>query len=77
MGYFHRYGSAIWRSQSSLQSQIQGIGEVVEARGITYLHARRCGPTYPAREEFLVALPAFVATKARYGLEWFEEKWEA
>jgi len=51
--------------------------EVAEARGITYLYARRCGSTYPAREEFLVALPAFVATKARYGLEWFEEKWEA
>lgn len=51
--------------------------EVVESRGITYLYARRCGATYPSREDFLVALPAFVATKARYGLEWFEEKWEA
>jgi len=47
---------------------------LVEQRGITYLYRRRCGETYPTREEFLVALPAVVATKARYGLDWFEEK---
>lgn len=64
-------------AQARLMSLCVGTHEVVEGRGITYLYARRCGATYPAREEFLVALPAFVATKARYGLEWFEEKWEA
>ncbi len=68
-------------SQSTAHERLMALSapthEAVEARGITYLYARRCGPTYPTREEFLVALPAFVATKARYGLEWFEEKWEA
>jgi hypothetical protein len=38
---------------------------------------RQCCRTYPAREEFLVALAALVATKARYGLDWFEEKWSS
>ena len=31
--------------------------------------------SYPTREEFLVAAPAVVESKVRYGLEWFEEQW--
>jgi len=50
---------------------------IVEQRGITYVYRLRCEATYPTREEFLVALPAVVATKARYGLDWFEEKWSS
>jgi len=50
---------------------------IVEQRGITYVYRLRCEATYPSREEFLVALPAVVATKARYGLDWFEEKWSS
>jgi hypothetical protein len=49
--------------------------EVVEQRGITYVYRRRCGATFPTREEFLVAAPAVVESKARYGLEWFEQEW--
>lgn len=45
-------------------------------RGITYLYRRRPEIRYPTREEFLVASPAVVETKARYGLEWFEQQWD-
>lgn len=51
--------------------------EVVEQRGITYAYRQRCAATFPAREEFLVATPAVVETKARYGLAWFERQWDA
>lgn len=51
--------------------------DIVEQRGITYVYRQRRANTYPTKEEFLVALPAVVATKARYGLEWFEEKWSS
>lgn len=33
--------------------------------------------TFPAREEFYVRAPATVASRARYGLPWFEDKWRA
>ena len=57
---------------------VAGIAhEFVELHGITYAYRERCGVTYPAREEFLVAAPAVVETKARYGLNWFEEKWSS
>jgi hypothetical protein len=45
-------------------------------RGITYVYRHRCGTTLPTREEFFVAAPGVVETKARYGLEWFEQRWE-
>lgn len=47
----------------------------VEEHGITYFYRHRCEATFPTREEFLVALPAVVESKARHGLDWFEEKW--
>lgn len=50
---------------------------MLEQRGITYFYRKRCELTYPTREEFLVAAPAVVEAKARYGVEWFEEKWYA
>lgn len=46
-------------------------------RGISYLYQQRVGLMYPTREEYFVAGPAVVDAKARYGLEWFEEQWEA
>jgi len=51
--------------------------EITERHGITYLYRRRCGTQYPTKEEFLVAAPAVVATKARYGLDWFEQQWDS
>lgn len=50
---------------------------IVEQRGITYVYRQVRADVYPTREEFLVALPAVVATKARYGLDWFENKWSS
>jgi len=32
---------------------------------------------FPAREEFYVRAPATVASRARYGISWFDEKWKA
>lgn len=46
-------------------------------RNIRYLYRERCGASFPTREEFLVAVPAVVEAKARYGLDWFEKQWEA
>jgi hypothetical protein len=51
--------------------------EITEQRGITYAYRQRCGTVYPTREEFLVAAPAAVKTKARYGIEWLERQWDA
>lgn len=43
--------------------------------GLWYAHVRRCGSTYPTSEEFLVAAPANVETKARNSVDHFEFKW--
>lgn len=51
--------------------------ERVDQRGIDYVDRSRCGSPYPTRDEFLVAAPAVVETKARYGLDWFERQWMA
>lgn len=49
--------------------------EIAEHRNIRYVYRERCGALYPTRDELLVAAPAVVETKARYGLEWFERQW--
>jgi len=51
--------------------------EIEERRDIRYIYRKRRGASFPTREEFLVAAPAVVETKARYGLEWFEREWDA
>lgn len=49
----------------------------VEQRGITYLmFADRQPDTYPTREGFYVAAPAFMETKLRGPIERFNERWE-
>lgn len=61
-----------------LEKKADQIGAALEyKRGISYLYQRRAGLLYPTREEYFVAGPAVVDAKARYGLEWFEEQWEA
>jgi hypothetical protein len=45
------------------------------AHDLWYAHVRRVESTYPTTEEFLVAAPAKVEIKARYGVEHFDEKW--
>lgn len=56
---------------------LPGQMDTVERHGITYVYRQRCAETFPTKEEFLVAMPAVVESKARYGLEWFEEQWDA
>jgi hypothetical protein len=70
---------AVSRTEALAQLRKLGApaGEVTEKRGITYIYWLRCGTTYPTREEFLVAAPAVVEPKARYGMEWFEEQWDS
>ncbi len=50
--------------------------ETVQAmlREIRYVYQQLCAPRYLTRKEFLVAAPELVESKARYGLEWFEEQ---
>jgi len=57
-------------------AQEQGI-EAYQAHGLWYAHLRRCGNEYPTSEEFLVTAPAKVETKARYGVDHFEDKWQS
>ena len=61
-----------------LQERAEQMGADLEhKRGISYLYQRRARSIYPTREEYFVAGPAVVDAKARYGLEWFEEQWDA
>lgn len=48
---------------------------IEEVRDIRYAFVERRGSRFPSREEFFVAAPDFVATKARYGIKHFDEKW--
>jgi hypothetical protein len=68
-------------ARTAAVDQLHGLAvsanEIAVKRGITYLYRERCGITFPTREEFLVAAPAVVETKARYGLDWFDNKWDA
>jgi len=68
-------------SRSAALDHLRGLAtpddEVLEQRGITYVYRKRCALSFPTREEFLVGAPAVVESKARYGLDWFEEKWDA
>ena len=54
---------------SSLDAEFETVGD------ITYAHTVRKGEGYPTREEFYVAAPAVVDTKARYGIPAFDSKW--
>lgn len=60
-----------------LRNLAQPGNEIEERRNIRYLYRERCGTSFPTREEFLVAAPAVVEAKARYGLDRFEKQWEA
>ena len=66
------------RARELLTQRAESTGAVLEVRrGVPYLYQRKAGSTFPTREEYFVAGPAVVEVKARYGLEWFEEQWEA
>jgi hypothetical protein len=49
---------------------------VHELHGLRYATVRACEANYPTSEEFLVAAPAVVETKARYGVEHFDSNWD-
>lgn len=58
-------------------SRLSAEGDEIEVRrGITYVYRCRRDSSFPTREEFFVASPAVVETKARYGLDRFEEQWD-
>ena len=45
------------------------------SRGLRYAYQERRGSEYPAREEFYTVAPSHVQTKARYGIEHFDDQW--
>jgi hypothetical protein len=49
-------------------------GDLKVEHGIEYFYQQQRGEQYPAKEEFYVAAPAVMETKARYGVEWFNTK---
>jgi hypothetical protein len=62
--------AALLRLAGRLQS------DVVTDRGIDYVYQEHKATTYPTREHFYVTAPAVVETKARYGIDWFNGKWD-
>lgn len=50
---------------------------IAHVHGITYAYLIERAETYPALEAYYVTAPAIVATKARYGIPWFDGKWES
>jgi len=42
---------------------------------LSYANVSQCGQTYPTAEEYYVAAPALVETKARNGVDKFDENW--
>jgi hypothetical protein len=54
----------------------QRDASVEQHHGITYVYQQHKGNTYPTREDFYVAAPAVVETKARYGMDWFNARWD-
>lgn len=61
--------TALFVHYSAQARRLETIG------GITYAYLRERGEQYPAFEEYQVAAPAIVQTKARYGVPWFDGKW--
>lgn len=51
--------------------------EPYQAHGLWYAHLARCDGKFPTTEEFLVVAPAVVETKARHGVDHFEQKWQS
>jgi hypothetical protein len=56
-------------------AQQRGIS-LRESHRLQFLPIAECGTTYPTREEYFVCAPAVVDTKARYGIEHFDSKWQ-
>jgi hypothetical protein len=54
---------------------VQHSVEPYQAHGLWYAKVGDCATTYPTSEEFFVAAPARVETKARYGVGKFDLKW--
>lgn len=55
------------------------LGRPVEkVKGIPYIWCERRSETeFPTREDFMTIAPAVVETKARHGIDWFEQRWSA
>jgi hypothetical protein len=73
--YFGARAAVLAQLQSLINSQHLTSRE---QHDITYAYLREQEPQkYPTCEEFYVAAPAQVASKTRYGFEWFEARWRA
>lgn len=74
-----RLTDTVTRAQANLRLRelASSTDEILEQRGISYVYRLRCGTLYPTREEFFVAAPALVASKARYSMQWFDQQWES
>lgn len=62
--------------QRAFQEKAKGL--LVESHRLhlyAYVRHRAAEELYPTAEEYFVACPNTVQTKARYGVEWFDEKW--
>lgn len=73
-------GSFATRGEAELELDRLALtkgAEIEVLRNIRYAYITRRGLQYPAREEFFTVAPDYVATKARYGIERFDEQWDA
>ena len=61
-----------------LDGFVRSLGLDLEtSRGLRYAYRERRESEYPAREEFYTVAPSHVPTKARYGIERFDDQWTA
>jgi hypothetical protein len=69
------YPTEIEATQGLRDLALQYSREPYHAHGLWYAKLSERAATYPTFEEFFVAAPARVETKARYGVEAFDQKW--
>ena len=55
-------------------AQSKGL-QVHRLHDLPYVSAEKCAARYPTFEDFFVAAPAEVETKARYGVTKFDQNW--
>jgi hypothetical protein len=71
-GEFKNAGEALCRLQQLAEQKALHVHVLHE---LCYANVSQCGQTYPTNEEYYVAAPALVETKARNGVDSFDESW--
>jgi hypothetical protein len=68
------------RSSTAASKRLMEIAEaqnlpICRRHGLTYVFVQKSGTRYPTIEDYFVAAPALVETKARNGVDKFDRNW--